>query len=86
VLFDQHGPLLVNDYYVDKSDWSQAGAIFQQFPPSTRFLSDDPRFGLSDAPNQMGYGYGPFNLWVLSGLPSGLGVGYGPTSIKVICD
>jgi hypothetical protein len=65
VLFDQHGPMVVNDLpyaggytdtygtpisSMDMSDWSALGGIFTQFPPSTRFSSGDPILGLSNAP------------------------------------
>lgn len=91
VLFDQRGPMVIgNDIVMGSADtirdtyptfktesWASYGALFSQFPPSTRYYSSDPPINLPATTDGM---------WSLAGIPEGKPMGFGPTSVKVTCD
>ena len=87
VIWDVHGPLLVQNTYAGGNeaeyralDFSGQPAIYQQFTPSTRFDSDDPQIGLGN------YGVIPEgNLLSIGGDTSNSPSSPFPTSITVIC-
>jgi hypothetical protein len=72
VLFDQHGPyLLESNHYatfvgIDLSDWSGWGPTYQAFPPSTRHIDETGDGSLFGVDGMRSWGRG--------------------TSLKVTCD